>query len=273
MFDTVIPSPYGADIQVLSSNGAVIPAEANPIVDGEFTFDAPEDGVAMITLIIPNQAFIATSEMITVYADPVLTSITTAGPDEALYAAEATDFAVAGFDQYGNAMDVTTGDDVTFTATVDLFDVDPNVEATNEIGFTPDMDGTSTVYYFLNGMFQGTFDVIVNPEAYPFQIVGVDTYPAMEEDTYTEIMSADITVIDQYGRTMSNPFVDGWDFEIMTAAATELFYTGHAWPGFYVDARDGIADTGSATFVAKLINGWQVMTESAFTFDIYNFET
>jgi hypothetical protein len=277
MFDTVIPSLYGADIQVLSSNGDVIPATSWDIIDGEFTFDTEDPGMAMFTLIIPNQAFIATSEMITVYADPVLTSITTAGPDEALYAAEATDFAVAGFDQYGNAMDVTTGDDVTFTATVDLFDVDPNVEATNEIGFTPDMDGTSTVYYFLNGMFQGTFDVIVNPEAYPFQITAVAAPGGIEECWDVDIMSDDITVIDQYGRTMSDPFGSGmYDFDLMTAAATDLFWVGwNGWPdlGFSVNANCG-EGTGSASFKAVLIyDGWQVMTESAFLFDIMYVET
>ena len=210
--------------------------------------------------------------MITVYATPVLTTVETAGPDEALYAGEATDFAVVGFDQYGNVVDVETG--VTFTATVDLFSVDPNVEAKNEIGFTPSTHGTSTVYYFLNGIFQGTFDVTVNPMAYPFQITDVDTYPAMEEGTTTDIMSDDVTVIDQYGRTMADPFTGDWNFQIMTAAATDLFWTGWNGPGngFYVDARTG-DDTGSATFVAKLVDGYMVMTESAYTFDIYNVET
>ncbi len=237
------------------------------IIDGEFTFDTEEPGMAMFTMIIPNQAFIATSEMITVYADPVLTTLETAGPDEALYAMEATDFPVVGFDQYGAVIDVETGDDVTFTSTVDLFSVQPNVEAKNEIGFTPDDDGTSTVYYFLNGMFQGTFDVTVNPEAYPFQITAVDAPGGMEEGSMVRIMSSDITVIDQYGRVMTAPFDGtGYQWEITTKSATTLFSEGMWYPGYDVEALTG-GDTGSATFVATLVDmdGWWTMTESAFT--------
>ena len=278
MFDTVIPSLYGAEIQVLSSNGNVIPAGSWDVIDGEFTFDTEDPGMAMFTLIIPGEAFIATSEMITVYADPVLSTIETAGPDEAVYADEETDFPVVGFDQYGNAFDVTAG--VTFTATVGLFG-DPSTianDAKNEISFTADTAGTSTVYYFLNGMFQGTFDVTVNPAAYPFQITGVDAFMAMEEGTSQTIISEDITVIDQYGRTMTDPFVGtGFTWFVESAAATSLFDTSPYWVEgmIWIGANSGL-DTGSETFVAKLIDkddGWRVMTESAFAFDITNVET
>jgi hypothetical protein len=277
MFYDEIPEPYGALIQVLSSNDDAIPTTSWDIIDGEFTFDTNNDGMAMITLVIPNQAFLAQSDVITVYPEAVLTSITTAGPDEALYAMEATDFPVLGYDQYGNVVDVS-GTGVTFTQTVDLFDdggVYPNVEATNEFGFTASTDGTSTVYYFLNGMFQGTFDVIVNPEAYPFQITAVAAPGGMEECTVDRIMSDDITVIDQYGRTMSDPFGSGmYDFNLMTAAATDLFWVNWmgSGDGFDVNAQCG-KDTGSASFKAVLIKSGQTMTESAFLFDIMYVET
>jgi hypothetical protein len=275
MFTTAVPYDYTAQVQVLSSNETVLPAASIAITSGKFTFDAGVDGMAMFTFIIPDQALIYTSEMLTVYGTPELDSIVTAGPDEALYADEATDFAVMGYDQYGNAFDVQTTDAVTFTSTVDLFGTAPDVTAKNKIGFTPDMAGSSTVYYFLDGIFQGTFDVSVNPAAYPFQITAVDTYPAMEEGTTHTIMSEDITVIDQYGRTMTAPFDGtGFQWEITTKAATTLFSEGMYYPGYDIEALTG-GQTGSATFIATLVDmdGWYTMTESAFTFDVTNVET
>jgi len=60
----------------------------------------------------------------------------------------------------------------------------------------------------------------------------------------------------------------------MTKAATDLFYVNDngSTNGFDVYARMG-DDTGSAEFVAKLMNGPAVMTESAFTFSYTNVET
>ena len=280
LFDTQIPSLYDAEIQVLSSNGNVIDAENWDVIGGVFTFDADDPGMALFTFIIPAQAFIATSEMITVYATPALATIQTAGPDEAVYADEETDFAVTGFDQYGDPFDVAAG--VTFTSTVQLFGDPSTIEnsAANVISLTADMDGTATVYYFLGGIFQGTFDVTVNEAAYPFQITGVDAFMAMEEGTNQEILSEDIEVIDQYGRVMTAPFDGtGFTWNAMSAAATDLFSTSPGWVDGYlwVGADTGTTDaTGSETFVAKLIDlndGYKVMTESAFSFAITNVET
>ena len=276
--DVTTGTTYANKVQILSSNSAIIDPSAmlTPNADGNLVFTALTDGQVVITLIIPDQAVIATSELITVYATAELDTITTAGPDEAVYAGEETDFAVAGFDQYGAPFDVAAG--VTFTATVDLFDVGPVNDAKNEISFTADTAGTATVYYFLDGIFQGTFDVTVNAAAYPFQIVGVTAPGALEEGVNDTIISADVEVIDQYGRSYTtrevDPFTNGYDFEVMTKAATTLFYVNDmgSGNGFRVTATTG-NDTGSAEFVAKLMNGPAVMTESAFTFSYTNVET
>mgnify|MGYP003571926074 FL=1 len=117
--------------------------------------------------------------------------------------------------------------------------------------------------------------------AYPFQIVGVDAFAAMEEGTWQEIISDDIEVIDQYGRSYADREVDpfdgtGFTWRITSASATELFDTTPDWEEGYFEiwANEG-EDTGSEVFTAKLIkfSGWMVMTESAFVFDITNVET
>jgi hypothetical protein len=279
MFTTAVPYDYTAEVQVLSSNGGVLDPDDIDIDGGKFYFDTSDPGTAMFTFIIPDQAFIVTSEMITVYADPEVASVEIAGPAGPLYAEEAAEFAVAGFDQYGAPIDVSGG--VTFTVTHDVFSSDPALTGTNKGSLTFGEAGTSTVYYFLNGIFQGTFDVMAEAAAYPFQIVAVDTWGGLEEGVCTNIMSADIEVIDQYGRSYDdrgvNPFADGeYNFMIMTAAATDLFHIhNNSWSsnGFDICANTGY-DTGSATFVAKLLKwDWQVMTESAFTFDVMNVET
>lgn len=285
--DVTTGTTYTNKVQILSSNSGVIdPATMlTPNANGDLVFTALSDGSVIITLIIPDQAVVVSSQMITVYALPTLTSITTSGPDEALYANEATDFAVSGFDQYGNAFDVATTDAVVFTSTVDLFGTDPDVTAKNTIGFTPNAAGTSTVYYFLNGIFQGTFDVTVNAAAYPFQITGVDAFMAMEEGSYQMIISEDIEVIDQYGRVYGvdgglknvDPFdATGYTWQIVTKAATTLFDEDMDMSptDYEIWANTGL-DTGSATFIAKLvkISPWTVMTESAFSFDVTNVET
>jgi len=284
MFTTAVPYDYTAEVQVLTSNMDVLGTDMPDDIDidgGKFYFDSGMPGEAWFTFVIPDQAFIVQSEIITVYADPEVASVEIAGPAGPIYAEEAATFTVVGFDQYGAAIDVPDDGSVTFTETHNIFDDGPDMTDKNKGSLTMSEAGVSTVYYFLDGMFQGTFDVMAEAAAYPFQIVGVDAFMAMEEGTYQEIISDDIDVIDQYGRSYADREVDpfdgtGFTWRITSASATELFDTTPDWEeGYFEIWANEDEDTGSEAFTAKLIkfDGWMVMTESAFVFDITNVET
>ena len=267
MFTTIVPYDYTAQVQILSSNGDVLNAGAISIVDGEFLFNAGVAGTAMFTFIIPDQANIYTSEMITVYGEATLTTIETAGPDEALYVDEATDFAVVGFDQYGAVIVVDSG--VTFTSTINLFSTDPNLEADDKIGFTPDTAGTSTVYYFLDGLFQGTFDVTVNAKAYPFQVVGLNDVPtAFQTEAYKVFSGTYIDVIDQYGRPVDMDTYFDYELDLWSDDNNNLRYD-HLDLNTFVIYADQLDETGSDTFYLGIYNSdpGDIAPESVFTFD------
>ena len=272
MFTTQVPYDYTAEVQVLSSNGDVISAGAIDIVGGEFTFAAGDAGMAMFTFIIPDQANIYTSEMITVYAAATLTTIEIAGPSAAVYATEAADFGIVGFDQYGATIDVTSAAVIDFTATHAIFSSNPAWDADNSGTLTvmdSDLTQTSTVYYFLGGIFQGTFDVTANATAYPFQVIGVDVAPALESGVEVYIMSGDISVQDQYGRTMTDPLVGDWNYEVISS--TSVSVTMYECCDEYDFYADGVA--GSDTFVAYLTFEGSTVTTSGFAFDITNVPT
>lgn len=261
---------YTNKVQILSSNSGVISAGGITVDKGDLVFDADATGSAVITLIIPDQGFITTSEMITVYAEATLTSVQVAGPVEAVYADETAKFPIVGVDQYGDPIDVETGDDVDFTTTVNLGDV-PAVTAKNEVSFAPTDDGTTTVYYFCNGIFQDTFTVTVNPEAYPFQITGIDVPGALQTGV-TQIITGDaITVLDQYGREMDAPFgtYDGAAYDYVAKAKTDEEHVILLSGSGYTLSTAGLT-AGTDQFTLVLTKDTVEQPDSTFVFEVTN---
>ena len=271
MFTTTVPYDYTAEVQILSSNGDVLNAGAISIIDGEFLFNAGNAGTAMFTFIIPDQANIYTSEMITVYANPVLSSIEIAGPVEAVYAYEETTFPAVGFDQYGNTIDVvsTPGTDIDFTWTFDI-NVDwIDISSANTVAFKADLHGTTTVYYFLNGILQGTFDVTVNEEAYPFQVVALNDVPtAFQTESYKVFSGTYIDVIDQYGRPVDMDAYFDYELDLWSDDNNNLRYD-HLDLNTFVIYADQLDETGSDTFYLGIYDLVldDIAPESIFTFD------
>ncbi|MBN2882034.1 MAG: hypothetical protein JXN10_00785, partial [Clostridia bacterium] len=89
---------------------------------------------------------------------------------------------------------------------------------------------------------------------------------AMESGVWAYIMSEDLTVIDQYGRVMEDPWFDNWDWDLEGVTdETHVFYD---WDGdYYVDTT---SSAGVDTFVAFLTDDGDAQDESGFQFDVRN---
>lgn len=264
-------------IQVLISDESVIAPMSVDFEDGDMTFYANDPGSSLVTFIIPTEAFVVSSEMITVYSDPEVVSIETAGPAETVYANEIITFPVVGFDQYGDVIDVTYLEDLMFTTTYDL-NTKIGLSEDNTISFWADNDGTTTVYYFLGGVFQGTFDVTVYAEAYPFQIVGINDVPeAYLTDTYRLFSGTSLDVIDQYGRPVDmDDFVGaGYYLEISDDTdAVNLSWGYDSLSDAFVIYAEPSHEFGTETISFGIYSpvAGEVTPESIFTFDAMHVE-
>ncbi|MFO7612770.1 MAG: hypothetical protein R6W99_09860, partial [Clostridia bacterium] len=258
---------YTNKIQLLSSNNDVIDASLMEVIDGKLVFPAGDPGVAMITGIIPDQSFIATSQMITVYATPVLTTLQASAPG-AVYAMEQIVVPATGYDQYGSTATFTPTSNIMFTVTNPTVLPAGNilVTANNTIKMTAIDDGTVTIFYFLNGILQGSFDVTVQPVAYPFQITAVTAPGALETGASYTLANKDFTVIDQYGRVMKTPFAGAYTWVVEKISDTT---NNVALYGTDVLSTAGLV-AGTDSFVAYLSTGGAKVLESAFQFSVRN---
>lgn len=273
VYELTLADFINGTVQYLVSNEACVDILRINVADGDLVFSTMEPGDVVFTFIIPAASYISSTEIVTIYAEPEVTTIQIAGPTEAVYAMEETTFPVVGYDQYGNVIDVDR-EEIDFNFTVDL-DYAIGIAGTNEIGFICANDGQTTAYYFLNGMFQGTFDITVNPEAYPFQIVGLNDVPgALLTDTVIYFNDSQIEVIDQYGRPVKAAIMSGSGFDIIMWADEDVMnlaydYSPDGGTEYAIGALPEL-EQGTDTFYLGLYNDdlKDVTPESIFAFDM-----
>ncbi|MBN2883106.1 MAG: hypothetical protein JXN10_06230, partial [Clostridia bacterium] len=271
-------------VQVLVSNTNVISVDTVDLVDGDLKVSAEGTaGTALITLVLPSVSIIEQSDMITTHATPVLTSLEIAGPTETAYVGEEAKFGAVGYDQYDEEIAFDEYDVISFTSNkTDVLPSDAiDVVDEDTIEFTAVDEGTATVFVFLNGALQGQADITVNPMAYPYSITAVDAAEAMETGVSDEVESDDLTVIDQYGRTMDDPFTGLWSWEITAVTTqTHVALTNQEYfrlsRGFEVNSfvlsTAGLT-AGTDTFVAYLTYEGEEQTESGFQFSVRNVDS
>ena len=258
--------PLPAGVTLIESNGPVLGIGAID-ANGNLEFNADNAGTTILTMLITAEGVVAQSAPITVLATPVLTTVEIAGATETMYVGEETTLATAGFDQYGDPIALTN--DVTFTSTLPNFDIDP---VTGKV--TPGTAGVGTVFYFLNGSLQGTFTIEVNGAAVPQVITAMDVTPALQTGVAILVdSSAKATVLDQYGRVMTDAQIGaaGYDVMITATAATHIALTAAPGTGLtYKINADGTA--GSETFLAYLTDdhGVTPIAVSVFSFAVTN---
>jgi len=266
-------TPDPEKVQVLVSNPSVLDVNLTTLVDGDLQIAAVgTPGSVIVTLVLPSESIIEQSEMITVYALPELDSLTVADPSAPSYAGEESPLPAFGFDQYGNPADFDEMSGITFTVnnTMVISSGDVWVDDTNSIVFYPHAAGNVTIFVFLGGELQGQVDVTVQPEAYPFAITAVDTEQAMETGVWANVTSGDVTVIDQYGRVMTDPFMSGWHFTITNVTSSGALNVTSAgpWDDFDISTVFPGAEPGTDTFVANLWYDGDVITTGGFQFDV-----
>ncbi|HPQ47919.1 MAG TPA: hypothetical protein PLP30_11155, partial [Clostridia bacterium] len=271
--DITTGSTYSNRIQILSSNGDVLSAGAVTVVGGKLMFEAGDQGTAMFTFIIPDRAVVVSSPMITVYALPVLTSVSdfvVVGATDAngqVIAGEANTVTAVGKDQYLEVTDFTSEDAFTFSTTNEtILEPDGISVGENKFTVTPDASGKVTVFVFLNNVLQGQFDLSVVAAAAPRYISMVDAPTAMETGVYRVILSGGITVVDQYGRIMEDPFNETWSYEIQASTTEEhvALYTDH--DAYILDTDELTA--GTDTFTALLTKDDVIQEESGYSFSV-----